>query len=289
MPAVNDKPTGVEISAAFHAMMESHGDMSNVCFAFLSEREMLNHLWWDFQAENKGLIDYTDEQIETAVQDYVEKIGLHEAWLAWLPPIVADRLDSRRARHETANEGTETDDTQGGAGGDAESVEAEAEASVEPDEADTPVDAASIAEPVKVDIRGEVPASIKEGSAAVDLQTNENWWDKMPPLPIEPVMDLAQQIKSNPRTYDNVFEAIHDLYVVCFVAKSMVILENTNEQFAEYDYADVANAIDAYVEKEHLPNHWRHQLFEPACAAVRAIKAGKTPWYRPAPEEDTSG
>ena len=173
---------------------------------------------------------------------------------------------------KTADEGAESLVAADRARGDDEVVETEGE------EGES---AAGEAEPEPI-----VPEAISDASR--HPHQPENWWDNMPPLPVQPVMDLAQTIKSKPKAFDNIFEAIHDLYVVCFVAKAMTILENTNEGFADFGYVEVGDAVDAFVEKESLPQYWRYTLFDPACAAVRALKAGKTPWYRPAPEEAAS-
>lgn len=278
MGQANKTPTGTDISAAFHKMMESHTGDLNVNYRFMDVKSMLDHVYYDFQADNIKLSRYNDAQMADAVQAYVDKVGLDPAWLEWMPGIVSDMLDRRAARpgaertdDEEADEDAESVVAADRARGDGEAVETKGE------EGES---AAGEAEPEPI-----IPEAI---STPVDIHINENWWDNMPPLPVQPVMDLAQTIKSKPKAFDNIFEAIHDLYIVCFVAKAMTILENTNEGFADFGYVEVGEAVDAFVEKESLPQYWHYTLFYPACAAVRALKAGKTLWYRPAPEEAAS-
>ena len=109
MGQANETPTGIDISTAFHKMMESHTGDIKVDYRFMDAKSMLDHIYYDFQADNIRLSSYDDEQMADAVQAYVDKVGLDPAWLEWMPGIVSDMLDRRAARPEAER----TDDEDG--------------------------------------------------------------------------------------------------------------------------------------------------------------------------------
>ena len=83
-------PTASEVLVAFRQMMASHADLSNVNLSFVGEKDALDHIVWDFEAEYRAMQKEGDVGIDAAIQRYSDKIGLHPDWLVYLPLILKE-------------------------------------------------------------------------------------------------------------------------------------------------------------------------------------------------------
>ena len=89
-------PSPREVSIAFYQMMARHTDLSQVCLALISPKEAMSNIISSFIVDNPKLLNYSSEEQLTAIQRYVDTVGLHLDWVGYLSKIVGDYVEERK-------------------------------------------------------------------------------------------------------------------------------------------------------------------------------------------------
>lgn len=122
---------------------------------------------------------------------------------------------------------------------------------------------------------------MSENIMSENIMDQNNIWDECRDFPKGEVIKLANKIgpKRN-APVEKMQDALHILRHICFIATCLTEIEKDNPDLKDYDHNMVAQAVSEFTDMEDLPSHWNPGLFEPCCAAVRALRKGQIPWYR---------